>query len=224
MAVLGAAMSKQPFSAEQHTRDSERLKAVLVSLGVGGVKSNGEVGELKLCLFGESRVRLQPRIFFIPPRPRQTHDACICWSQTSRNRNSKPAAMPKVPRPAQPDQRHNPLADEYTASSFKQKTPKKRNRRDEDDEDHVIDTKASRKILKIGQDLADEDEAERKARFPAPLNPAFAFESRFGNEVHSEEEEEVEKEERGEDEEAWGDEEEVFEVEVGTAASPALKD
>jgi essential nuclear protein 1 len=122
--------------------------------------------------------------------------------------------MPKVPRPAQPDQRHNPLAEEYTATAFKHKSPKKRNRRDENDEDHVIDTKASRRILKIGQDLADEDEAERQSKFPAPANPAFAFDSRFGGDVESEDE----KEHGGNDEEAWGDEEEVVEIEVGTVA------
>jgi essential nuclear protein 1 len=122
--------------------------------------------------------------------------------------------MPKVPRPAQPDQRHNPLAEEYTATAFKHKSPKKRNRRDENDEDHIIDTKASRKILKIGQDLADEDEAERQSKFPPPANPAFAFDSRFGGDVESEDE----KEHREDDEEAWGDEEEVVEIEVGIVA------
>jgi len=97
--------------------------------------------------------------------------------------------MPKVPRPAQSNDRHNPLAEEYSATqAFKSKAPKKRNRKDENDEDNVIDTKASRKILKIGQELADEDEEERKSRFPAPPNAAFAFETRFPQDVESEEE------------------------------------
>jgi len=119
--------------------------------------------------------------------------------------------MPKVPRPAQSNDRHNPLAEEYSATqSFKSKTPKKRNRKDENDEDNVIDTKASRKILKIGQELADEDEEERQSRFPAPPNPAFSFETRFPQDVESEEE----SGKWDDEEEAWGEEEETFEVEV----------
>jgi essential nuclear protein 1 len=129
--------------------------------------------------------------------------------------------MPKIPRPAQANERHNPLAEEYSpVQAFKQKAPKKRNRRDETEEDHVIDTKASRKILRIGQDLADEDEEERKARYAEQqTNPAFDFESRFANDVQSEEEEDAGK---WDDEEAWGDEEEVFEVEVCTFALSAV--
>ncbi len=70
--------------------------------------------------------------------------------------------MPKVPKPAQPDARHNPLADEYSpVQPFKQRTPKKRSRRDEDGEKVVIGTKASRKILRIGQELVEEDEEEQ---------------------------------------------------------------
>jgi essential nuclear protein 1 len=122
--------------------------------------------------------------------------------------------MPKSPRAPQGDQRHNPLASDYSAEQpFKQKAPKKRNRRNEADEEHFIDTKASRKILKIGQDLADEDEAERLAKFPAQPNPAFSFESRFGG-VEGEGEQEEEEEGKYEDEEAWGDEEEIVETEV----------
>lgn len=127
--------------------------------------------------------------------------------------------MPKSPRAPQGDQRHNPLASDYSAEQpFKQKAPKKRNRRNEADEEHFIDTKASRKILKIGQDLADEDEAERLARFPAQPNPAFSFESRFGG---AESEGDVEEGKYNDDEEAWGDEEEIVETEVGT---PVLDD
>jgi essential nuclear protein 1 len=119
--------------------------------------------------------------------------------------------MPKVPRPAQANGRHNPLAEEYSATqAFKTKAPKKRNRKDENEEDNVIDTKASRKILKIGQELADEEEAERKTRFPAPPNPAFAFETRFPQDVESEDE----NDKWDDEQEAWGEEEETFEVEV----------
>lgn len=73
-----------------------------------------------------------------------------------------------------------------------------------------MDSKSSRRILDLGQDLADEDEAERKAKRPAAANPAFAFRA----------DDDVEDEEGGaelgeyDDEEAWASDEEVEEVEV----------
>lgn len=63
-----------------------------------------------------------------------------------------------------------------------------------------MDSRASRKILKIGQDLADEEEKENAQTAP---NPAFTFESRFGGDNDSEEEVA-----QHDDDEAWGDEEE----------------
>ena len=63
-----------------------------------------------------------------------------------------------------------------------------------------MDSRSSRKILKIGQDLVDEDQQESTASEP---NPAFTFESRFGAESGSEEGDER----QDDDEEAWGDEE-----------------
>ena len=72
-----------------------------------------------------------------------------------------------------------------------------------------MDSRSSRKILKIGQDLVDEDQQESTASEP---NPAFTFESRFGAESGSEE-----GDERQDDEEAWGDEEHgVVEEVVGS--------
>lgn len=125
------------------------------------------------------------------------------------------AIMPKVPRPAQSIARQNPLAEEYSgAQSFKTKAPKKRSRKDDEDEDAVVGTKASRKILKIGRELADEDEEERRlseAEGVTVPNPAFAFESRLPHDVDSEDETEKYNDEG---EEAWGEEEETFEVEV----------
>lgn len=75
-----------------------------------------------------------------------------------------------------------------------------------------MDSKSSKKILKIGQDLADEIDGERKVQ---PLNPAFAFESRFG------EEEEALQTVQDEDEEVWGEEEEDMVEEV--VSSPACR-
>lgn len=73
-----------------------------------------------------------------------------------------------------------------------------------------MDSKSSRKILKIGQDLADEVDGESIVQ---PSNPAFAFESRFGDEEAAEAGQD-------DDEEAWGDEDEVVVEEiVGLSAS-----
>lgn len=121
--------------------------------------------------------------------------------------------MPKTPTSpdARQARRHNPLTEEYVPSHpFKQKSAKRKKLSKEDrDEEHFVESKASRKILKIGQELADEDQEEANARRNAqrPLvNPAFAFDSRFG-------EDEVEEDELGEydDDEAWGDEVEIVE-------------
>jgi essential nuclear protein 1 len=122
--------------------------------------------------------------------------------------------MPKAQRPEQ--LRHVPLAEEYSPSHpFKQKAAKKRkSRQDEDGEQHAfVDSKASRKILKLGSDLAKE-EAERErvtAVDGAPTKSPFDLTS-FGDQ---------DSDDAGEgygedDDEAWENEEddEVVEVEV----------
>jgi essential nuclear protein 1 len=102
--------------------------------------------------------------------------------------------MPRVPRAPQAEgQRHNPLAEEYAPSyQFKQKAShkKRKSRSDGDNEDdHVIGTKAARKILRIGQELADEDEAQQKRLTSgAAANPAFAFDTRFSGDVEPDDE------------------------------------
>jgi hypothetical protein len=129
--------------------------------------------------------------------------------------------MPKTPTSpdARQARRHNPLTEEYVPSHpFKQKSAKRKKLSKEDrDEEHFIDSKASRKILKIGQELADEDQEEANARRNSqrPLvNPTFAFDSRFG-------EDEVEEDELEEydDDEAWGNEEEIVEEVVSLSIS-----
>ncbi|KAF2103474.1 Bystin-domain-containing protein [Rhizodiscina lignyota] len=105
--------------------------------------------------------------------------------------------------------RHNPLAEDYAPTQFKQKAPKrKRASREEKDDEQFVDSKASRKILQIGQDLADEDDKERQSQGTKSAHDAFAFESRFDDDVE---------EDGGDyDDEAWGDEDEevVEEVEI----------
>lgn len=115
--------------------------------------------------------------------------------------------MPKATNPGsanRQERRHNPLEADLTATVSQKNKPAKRKSRHQDEGDEFVDSKASRKILRIAQDLADEDGEEN----PVPkANPAFEFESRFPEE----DEEEV----VYEDEEAWGDEEEeVEEIEI----------
>lgn len=94
--------------------------------------------------------------------------------------------------------RHNPLSDDITsAGPLRTKSNKRKANAGEEEEDRYVDSRSSRKILRIGQDLVDEEQAEVDARAP---NPAFAFESRLGGESEQDEDSQVE------DEEAWGDE------------------
>ncbi|KAL8707671.1 MAG: hypothetical protein Q9220_007333 [cf. Caloplaca sp. 1 TL-2023] len=101
--------------------------------------------------------------------------------------------------------RHNPLSEDIASTGPLREKSKKRKVKPEDDDDKFVDTRSSRKILKIGRDLSNEvhEEAGVKAS-----NPAFTFESRFGDENVPP------REELDEDEEAWGDEEEDYTVEA----------
>lgn len=96
----------------------------------------------------------------------------------------------------------NPLEKDILATGPLRTTPKKRKaRRDEDEQvNDYVDSRSSRKILKIGQELEDE---ERQASEASKPNKAFALESRFPDD-------EVEDFSKYDDdeEEAWGDEEE----------------
>ncbi|KAA6412543.1 MAG: rRNA processing [Lasallia pustulata] len=110
--------------------------------------------------------------------------------------------MPKATTPlataSRQSRRHNPLEDDLVATGpLRTKSNKRKAHKDLDDGEKFVDSKSSRKILKIGQELANEDSVETRA---APPNTAFKFESRFDNEQSSEEEA------FQDDEEAWGDE------------------
>ena len=105
--------------------------------------------------------------------------------------------------------RHNPLSDDIVATGPLREKTKKRKTRSEDTEDKFVDSASSHKILKIGQDLLEEEKEEQVVRVP---NPAFAFESRLADESDPEEDTRIH------DEEAWGDEEEeVVDEVVGLA-------
>lgn len=121
--------------------------------------------------------------------------------------------MPKTPKsPAvRESQRHNPLAEEYAPSSvsLKQKPAKTRKRLDENTGDAYVDSKSSRKILELGQELADEAESESRPQRPPKANPAFDFDTRLDDGLED-------STQYDNDDDAWGDEEEdiVEEVEI----------
>ena len=103
-------------------------------------------------------------------------------------------------------QRHqNPLEKDILASAPLRTTPKKRKaqRRDDEEGEDYVDSRASRKILRIGQEL--EEEEERDSALTSKSNIAFAFESR------SAKNEDQEDEAGYDDDEGWGDETEAIE-------------
>lgn len=141
--------------------------------------------------------------------------------------------MPKATTPSRSAagvRRHNPLADDVTTTGHIRTQPSKKSKRRsqaEADEDgagggtggepvRFVDAKASRKILQIGQELADEDAAEYqksvKATGADEGNTAFGFESRGADEeggLSDDDDDDGEGGKFGEDE--WGDEEEEVE-------------
>jgi len=109
----------------------------------------------------------------------------------------------------------NPLSEDLAATGLLRTKTKKRKAGGEDNPgDRFVDARASRKILKIGQELVEE---EKEASKETPASTAFTFESRFNEDNGSEEEQ------RYEDEEEWGDEDgEVIEEIVCTAVLESL--
>ena len=99
-----------------------------------------------------------------------------------------------------------PLADEISAIGLLKNRSKKRKPVVENESDNYVDSRSSRKILKIAQDLAEEEEkATDKIRLIP--NSAFTIESRFLDTENDEPEDD-------EDAEVWEDEdhEEIAEV------------
>ncbi|TVY81092.1 Uncharacterized protein LSUE1_G005436 [Lachnellula suecica] len=125
--------------------------------------------------------------------------------------------MPKATTPASVSQRHNPLEVDLTASGgILKNKPAKRKSRHQEEGDQFVDSKSSKRILRLGQELADEEEATDKAQKPKSI---FTFESR--SESRSEGEEEAETYE--EDGDAWaGIDEEVEEVDIDELAPEDL--
>ncbi|KAL9607355.1 MAG: hypothetical protein Q9167_007728 [Letrouitia subvulpina] len=87
----------------------------------------------------------------------------------ARQSRSRSARSRKLPR-------HNPLSEDIANTGLLNEKTKKRKSRSDADEDQYVDPTSSGKILRIGQELAKEEQEENG--LPAP-NPAFAFESRL---------------------------------------------
>ena len=120
--------------------------------------------------------------------------------------------MPKATTPVRrQERRHNPLEEDVTASG-PLKAPKtgKRKSRHQDEGDQFVDSKSSRKILRMGQELADEDEIDSNGA--AKINTAFDFDSRDDGEEEDDEEEII-----VEEYEDWDQEGDVEPVELAPA-------
>ena len=114
--------------------------------------------------------------------------------------------MPKATTPvsgARQGRRHNPLDEDLTATENLKVKGEKRKSRHQDEGDQFVDSKASRKILRMGQELAADDEEEENA--VKTTNTAFDFESRLDDAQ--------DEEPANEEYEEWGDEE-VEEIEL----------
>ncbi|CAJ2501933.1 Uu.00g047860.m01.CDS01 [Anthostomella pinea] len=112
-----------------------------------------------------------------------------------------------MPKATTPKSRRG-LEDDYLATGPLRSKPQKRKSRDLEDRDEkegYVDSKASQNILRIGRELAAENDAA-PPRTPQESN-AFGFESRFDQDDNDE---------KFDDEVVWGDddEEEVEEVEI----------
>ncbi|KAF5008909.1 hypothetical protein FDECE_4841 [Fusarium decemcellulare] len=116
--------------------------------------------------------------------------------------------MPKATTPtvSRQTRRHNPLEDDITATGILKNKPSKKRAKGDNEEESFVDDRASRTILRIGRELADEENAGKAVS--KPTIDTFGYDSRFG--VEDEDENKV-----YDDDEAWGDDDEVVEeVEV----------
>ncbi|EMR61316.1 putative rrna processing protein [Eutypa lata UCREL1] len=119
--------------------------------------------------------------------------------------------MPKATTPTSIRQgrRHNPLEEDYLANGLlRNKAPKRKSHGDGEDAErdnsgNYIDSKASRQILKIGRELAEENDVAPPR--PPTESDAFGFDSRF------EEEDDDAEGGGGLEDDVWGDDDEVVE-------------
>lgn len=101
--------------------------------------------------------------------------------------------------------RHNPLDQDLTSNGVLRIKSGKTKKSRQEDEDHYVDSKASKNILRLGRELDDEED---KPKRPQQKPDQFGYDSRFDDE-EAEIEAQIYGEANGDD--AWGDEDEVVE-------------
>ncbi|QUC19391.1 uncharacterized protein UV8b_03632 [Ustilaginoidea virens] len=118
------------------------------------------------------------------------------------------ATTPKADRPAR---RHNPLENDILATGLLRTKPSKKKSKNNDQADeNFVDSKSSKKILRIGRELAEEASADRASSNPEPTIDSFGYSSRFEDEFGPDEGKSYD-----DDDGTWGDDDEVVEeVEV----------
>jgi essential nuclear protein 1 len=116
--------------------------------------------------------------------------------------------MPKATAPGSRNgRRHNPLEADILATGVLKNKPSKSKKKDEGDKDSFVDSKASKKILQLGRELAEED-ATNSPNTEKSKNPFDADAARqFGFDVEEEEEEDN----GAFDNDTFGDEDDVQE-------------
>lgn len=126
--------------------------------------------------------------------------------------------MPKATTPtaARQGRRHNPLEDDVVSTGLlRNKNGGKRRSKGsgaDDEGDNFVDAKSSKNILRIGRELAEEEDAEKlETQAPPQTVDNFGYDNRFDDEAETED-----KLYGAEEEGAWGDEDDevVEEVEV----------
>ncbi|KAI5866631.1 Bystin-domain-containing protein [Durotheca rogersii] len=112
--------------------------------------------------------------------------------------------MPKATAPtsARQPRRHNPLEDDLLATGpLRTKSAKRKSKDVDEDQESYVDSKASKKILRIGRELAEEvDTAPPR---PPTESTTFDFNPRSDDDTGDDD--------AFEDEETWGDDDEVVE-------------
>lgn len=144
-----------------------------------------------------------------PPLPKKKPSPnLICAVHSAPTYFTDRSTMPATIASATKPRHENTLEKDILATGpLRVKSKKRKARKDEDEDLGYVDAKSSRKILKIGQELQNEDTETQSLK--APSHDPFAFESRFPDVQE-------EKEDFGnyDDEEEWGDEEDEIVEEV----------
>lgn len=123
-----------------------------------------------------------------------SQNSCILSSQPLALRRMNSSSRRSVSRKGR---RHNPLSEDIKATGpLRPKSSKRKAKQLGDDDDKYVDSRSTRKILKIGHDLLEEEKEENHV---FPPNRAFSFESRFGGDDGLDFQDK--------DDEDWGDEE-----------------